>query len=196
MKVFDAFCFNDELSALETRLRELDPIVDKFILVEARSNGSISRYYDGSNSQKPLWFQANKERFSQYLHKIIHIINPEAFPTKPQHRNLILKGLEQCEPEPTDVVIMSTISRPVPSVELLQKVLPLARAVPLAIRTNEEARGAATRADTIVAPFSVVWGEMPHTLRNYRDFLLRVGDTGELFVMDPKHVSLGIELES
>lgn len=32
--IYDAFAFNNELDLLEIRLNELDPIMDRFVLVE------------------------------------------------------------------------------------------------------------------------------------------------------------------
>ena len=48
------------------RLNVLDSVVDYFILVEA--NQTYVR------KQKQLYFQENKELFTKFLHKIIHII--------------------------------------------------------------------------------------------------------------------------
>lgn len=66
MVVYDGFLFFNELDLLDIRLEELDPVVDKFILVEST--------HTFSGIQKPLHFENNKERYGKYLHKIIHII--------------------------------------------------------------------------------------------------------------------------
>jgi beta-1,4-mannosyl-glycoprotein beta-1,4-N-acetylglucosaminyltransferase len=65
MKIYDGFLFFNELDLLEIRLNVLDKVVDKFILVEA------SVTHQGEN--KPFIFEENKERFSSFLDKIIHI---------------------------------------------------------------------------------------------------------------------------
>ena len=64
--IIDTFMFYNELDMLEFRLKELNHIVDKFILVEATKSFA--------NNNKPLYFKENKSRFSKYLHKIEHII--------------------------------------------------------------------------------------------------------------------------
>jgi beta-1,4-mannosyl-glycoprotein beta-1,4-N-acetylglucosaminyltransferase len=66
MKVTDSFIFFNELDILEIRLNTLDPIVDKFILVES----TVSH----SGKQKPLFYQENKNKFEKFNHKIVHCI--------------------------------------------------------------------------------------------------------------------------
>src|SRR5258707_12585633 len=65
-KIFDCFLFSNELDLLELRLNELNAVVDFFVLVEA----TVS--FRGI--QKPLVFERNKDRFSNFLHKIIHVV--------------------------------------------------------------------------------------------------------------------------
>lgn len=64
--VYDCFPFFNELDLLELRLRELSPVVDKFVLVEA------TRTFQ--KKEKPLVFEENKNRFSSFLDKIEHIV--------------------------------------------------------------------------------------------------------------------------
>ena len=66
MKLIDTFAFLNELDLLEIRLKYLDPIVDFFIITEAR--------HTFSGHKKKLYFEENKERFSKYKKKIIHQI--------------------------------------------------------------------------------------------------------------------------
>ena len=78
MKIYDGFLFFNELDLLEIRLNTLDHIVDKFILVES----SVTH----SGLPKPFYFEENKERFSKFLDKIIHIKvtnTPDDFTTIP-----------------------------------------------------------------------------------------------------------------
>jgi len=109
--VYDCFIFFNELEILEIRLEELDSVVDKFVLVEA------DRTFQ--NNPKPFIFDENKERFAQYLHKIIHIklteyprfipiLNPFS-PWKLEfyQRNSIVKGLTSCKPE--DIILISDV---------------------------------------------------------------------------------------
>ena len=66
-KIYDAVLFFNELEMLELRLNILDPYVDYFIISECD--------YTFSGKPKPLYFEENKEKFSRFLHKIIHIKN-------------------------------------------------------------------------------------------------------------------------
>jgi len=73
-RVFDVFTMYNELDLLELRLEMLGPHVDKFVLVEC-----IETF---SGKQKPLYFQDNKERFKDHLHKIHHHVTidpPKSF---------------------------------------------------------------------------------------------------------------------
>lgn len=65
MKIYDGFLFFNELDLLEIRLNTLNDVVDKFILVES----SVTH----SGLLKPFYFEENKERFSKFLDKIIHV---------------------------------------------------------------------------------------------------------------------------
>lgn len=63
--VLDLFVFSEELDVLEIRLNELNSVVDYFCLVEA--NKTQTRL------DKPYYFEDNKERFKEFLPKIVHI---------------------------------------------------------------------------------------------------------------------------
>lgn len=65
MKIYDCFLFFNELDLLEIRLNTLDKVVDYFVLVES----SVTH----SGIPKPFYFEENKNKFSQFLPKIIHI---------------------------------------------------------------------------------------------------------------------------
>ena len=67
-KIIDCFIFYNELELLAYRLQVLDPIVDYFIIVEARQT------FVGAD--KPLHYEENKHdpRFAQFSDKIIHIV--------------------------------------------------------------------------------------------------------------------------
>lgn len=70
MKVWDCFPFNNELDVLEVRLHELDPVVDRFVIVEADRTHT--------NSPKPLHFRDNAARFGRFRDKIIHVVVTDA----------------------------------------------------------------------------------------------------------------------
>ena len=61
-RVFDVFPFDGELTALEIKLREMAPWVDRFVLVEAR------RSLQGE--AKPLYFEQNRDRFAAFADRI------------------------------------------------------------------------------------------------------------------------------
>ena len=65
--VIDTFMFYTELDMLEFRLKELNSVVDKFVLVES------TKTFVGND--KPLYFEENKSLFKKYLHKILNFIN-------------------------------------------------------------------------------------------------------------------------
>jgi beta-1,4-mannosyl-glycoprotein beta-1,4-N-acetylglucosaminyltransferase len=64
-KIYDSFCFFNELDILELRLNILNDVVDKFIICES----SVTH----SGKQKKFYFEENKDRYSKFLDKIIHV---------------------------------------------------------------------------------------------------------------------------
>ena len=66
IKIYDTFLFNNELDLLEIRFNILNDYVDYFVLVEANETFS--------GKEKPLYYQINKDRFSQWSDKIIHVV--------------------------------------------------------------------------------------------------------------------------
>jgi len=93
MKIYDGFLFFNELELLELRLNTLNDVVDYFILVEA----SVTH----QGTPKSFIFEENKERFSKFLDKIIHIKVteiPNSFSTLPNNtpitfKEQIIKGI-------------------------------------------------------------------------------------------------------
>jgi len=89
MKIYDGFLFFNELDLLEIRLNVLNDVVDYFILVEAPVTHQ--------GNPKPFYFEENKEKFSKFLNKIIHIkldYIPDNFENIPQITPTNFK--EQC----------------------------------------------------------------------------------------------------
>ncbi len=83
-KIYDCFCFFNELDILELRLNILDPYVDYYVLSEA----SVTH----NGKPKSFYFEENKERFAPFLHKIIHLKvtdTPEQFIVLPVNENPI-----------------------------------------------------------------------------------------------------------
>lgn len=65
MRVFDSFLFFNELDLLELRLNTLNDHVDYFIISEFNITFS--------GLPKPYYFEENKDRFSEFLPKIIYL---------------------------------------------------------------------------------------------------------------------------
>lgn len=95
-QVVDAFMFNDELDLLELRLRVLDPVVDRFVLVES------DRSHAGN--PKPLFFDRHRERFEPWLGKIRHEVATldevaeSPWRREEQHRRAVGAALADEEP--------------------------------------------------------------------------------------------------
>ena len=64
-QIIDAFMFNNELDVLNFRLHELNDYVDKFVIYE--------NSWTFSGNKKPFYFEQNKEMFSEFSNKIVHI---------------------------------------------------------------------------------------------------------------------------
>lgn len=105
MRVYDCFMFNNELDVLELRLRELSPVVDRFVLVEAAETHS--------GLPKPLHFAANRERFAPWLDRITAIAldrlpeSDDAWVKENAQRNAILQGLPEVRDD--DLVVVSDV---------------------------------------------------------------------------------------
>lgn len=104
--IIDCFPFFNELDLLEIRLNILYPVVDKFILVEASKTQS--------KIDKPFYFEENKERYSPFLDKIIHI-KVEDYPKKDgwamenYQRNCIVHGLRKIDLKEDDIIGISDL---------------------------------------------------------------------------------------
>lgn len=69
MAVFDCFIFFNELDILEIRLEEMAPVVDTFVIAEARTT------FQGKD--KPLFFGENRGRYARFAAKIHHVVVDE-----------------------------------------------------------------------------------------------------------------------
>ena len=103
--IYDCFIFFNELEILEIKLNELYDHVDYFVLVESAET------FRGN--PKPLYFAENKERFSPFLDKIIHVVvnermeNAGYWDREHYQRNQILRGLAYALDE--DIVIIEDL---------------------------------------------------------------------------------------
>jgi hypothetical protein len=105
--IVDCFLFYNELDMLTLHLEELYNVVDKFVLVESTTTfvGNV----------KPLYFNENKDKYSKYLDKIVHVIvedtpksNNPWFSEKFQ-RNAIDRGLSQLNLKHGDIIIIGDV---------------------------------------------------------------------------------------
>jgi len=108
MKVIDCFTFYNELEMLKFRLKELNDCVDYFVLVECIKS---HQYND-----KELYFENNKDKFAEYLHKIVHVIVKDNIPTtgitwdiENYQRNCIDNGIKQLNLNNDDIIIISDL---------------------------------------------------------------------------------------
>lgn len=120
--IIDCFTFWKELDILEIRLNELYDIVDKFILVEATHTQNLQ--------PKPLFFEENKERFSKFMDKIIHVkventvdISTYPWAFENYQRSCITRGLAQIDLCDEDIILISDVDE-IPNAESLKIHLP------------------------------------------------------------------------
>jgi len=104
--IYDCFSFYDELMLLEIRLKELSPVVDKFVLVEAT--------HTHSGKPKRLYYNEAKDNeiFARFRDKIIHIVfemnpDPDRWANENAQRNAIINGLSDAKPD--DIIIVSDL---------------------------------------------------------------------------------------
>ena len=105
--IYDCFTFFDELMLLEVRLKELSPVVDKFVLVEAT--------HTHSGQPKPLYYDEVKDNeiFGPFKDKITHIVYdlpmlPDRFANDRNQRNHIAIGLHRYA-KTDDIIIISDL---------------------------------------------------------------------------------------
>lgn len=121
--IIDAFLFYNEFDILEKRLRLLYDVVDLFVLVEAEET------FVGN--EKPLFFKENRDRYSQWLDKIVHVVVPasssqhtsdDKFSIEKFQRHQIVKGLGENVPDDAYVMISDVDELPDP--EIVKRVSP------------------------------------------------------------------------
>lgn len=114
--IVDTFSFYNEFDVLRKRLKYLNNHVDKFVLVESTVTHS--------GQPKELFFDKNKNNFSEYLEKIEHIIvsdNPDdsnPWSRENHQRNCITKGLTSV---PDDAIVMISDVDEIPNVKVLDE---------------------------------------------------------------------------
>jgi len=94
MKIYDCFIFYNELDLLELRLNMLNDYVDYFVIVESAIT------FQGHN--KEYIFENNKDRFTQFIDKIIHF--------KVESYEIDFANLPYItEPKSTDAIVLNRI---------------------------------------------------------------------------------------
>lgn len=98
--MFDCVLINDELDILDIRLHTLDPVVERFVIVESDKTHS--------GRPKPLHFQENRSRFQKFEHKISHLVyhaidvepgnQQQSWFNEGNQRNKFLEVLNQHQP--------------------------------------------------------------------------------------------------
>ena len=116
-KLYDVFLFSNELDMLELRLAEHDDAVDVFIIVESKKGFTLM--------EKPLYYEANKERYKKWEAKIIYLVydinDSNAWNNEHYARNFAKSKLDSlCQPN--DIVLNSDLDEII-SVNVLKQVL-------------------------------------------------------------------------
>lgn len=102
--VYDCFLFFNELELLEIRLHELDKCVDRVVLVESP--------FTFTGQPKPLYYELNKQMFSSFHHKIVHLVydpktpNNDPWFNEREQRKYLLTGVG---PEKEGYIILSDV---------------------------------------------------------------------------------------
>ena len=122
--IYDCFLFYNEFELLEIRLHELNDVVDYFVLVEANKTHVLK--------DKELFFDKNKDKFSKFLDKIIHVVVREHPKNKAlldfrgtnhsvenYHRNFISKGLIGAKKN--DIILISDVDE-IPRKSIIEKI--------------------------------------------------------------------------
>lgn len=128
--IVDGFIFFNELDLLEIRMAELDPIVDRFVVVES------TKTFTGK--LKPLHFFDNAAYFKRFLPKVLHVIvddmpdGDDPWPREAHQRNAIMRGLVGV---PDDALLIMTDVDEIPRAAALAAALPLAEVRALEMRS-------------------------------------------------------------
>ena len=119
--VYDCFQFFNELDILKIRMNILSDVVDRFVISEATETFS--------GKPKPLYFEENKELFSEFSDRIIHVVVEDTPPMGPGmgtherdtfQKNAVTRGLKNCSDE--DVIIFSDLDE-IPDPEKIRTIL-------------------------------------------------------------------------
>ena len=115
--LYDAFLFYNEMRLLEIRLNELKNVVDRFVIVESNIT------FQGK--PKPLYFWDNRDRFSAFQDRIIHVpvvdmpATDDPWQREYYQRNCIARGLTDCS---SDDVIMISDADEIPKADVVAQI--------------------------------------------------------------------------
>lgn len=117
--IIDCFTFYNELEMLKFRLKELNDVVDYFVIVEAN--------HSHNKNIKELFFDTNKNLYSKYLDKIIHIIVDDmpntnnAWDNENHQRRCIDRGIKQLKLSDDDTILITDLDE-IPDPETINKI--------------------------------------------------------------------------
>lgn len=132
-KVYDCFMFFNEHEILKTRLAELDPVVDYFVIVESEET------FQGR--PKPLYFKENEALYAPYLPKIIHVVQKRVgrrvspWFRESAQRNGILKGIQGAGS--SDIILISDCDE-IPRRETIAKITEILETDPSTFASCEQ----------------------------------------------------------
>ncbi len=118
--VYDLIPFFNEIDILKLRLGVLSPYVDKFIIEEATMTFS--------GQEKDLCFEKNRDKFKEYLDKIVYIKVTDTPLVAQTHerdyfqKNHLVEGLKQVGATEDDVIIFGDCDE-FPNPKALQKII-------------------------------------------------------------------------
>ena len=124
--IYDCFLFHNELDLLECRLRELEGVPVKHVLAEAAATHQ--------GAPKPFYYAENRERFSAWEDKIIHVMLSGEDLDAPgdnhrraiAHRRHLMQGLGDADRD--DLIMLSDVDE-IPRNEIVREFLPPNRAL-------------------------------------------------------------------
>lgn len=112
--VYDCMPFFNELDILDMRLHIMDPIVDYFVIEESDVTFS--------GQKKDMIFDQNRERFKEFLDKIIYVpvtncpVGIGTHEMDQFQKDHLLEGIKNCAPD--DIIIFSDVDE-IPNPKLL-----------------------------------------------------------------------------
>jgi beta-1,4-mannosyl-glycoprotein beta-1,4-N-acetylglucosaminyltransferase len=172
--VIDCFTFFNELELLEIRLEELNNSVDYFVLVEANKTQSLN--------SKAYYFEDNKEKYTKFLHKIIHVKvddcpdnHKNLWAMENFQRNCILRGLKNLNLNNSDIILISDLDE-IPSSDIINKIRLSEILQPVSIDMIFSAyfinlvAKSRTWIGTVACPFNLLNTYSPQEIRSRKDF--------------------------